>query len=463
MDKTVDKKDLKSKLLTAAVVTVLCLIFVVGFIYGLNSVLAMEGSYPPDPDTHGIYTEPKSEEEVAELLNKVVDGAIKGKPKASINDELSVDKDSIETDGGDNLKNTIAFAKDGFVDGINENFESVETDFAETLKIRKPHVTASDIESFECKYFEKNYIYQCDICDAESYELLNGCPECGSTNLYEQKGRGEYVVNVVLKNNADVLKSNFAPRNDGEIRALIGDSFDDVLNVNNVAVAYDNLTLSFKINRETGELKYLEYRKEFNVSSDVAFKGDFASVGNANVKFNANEVVKNELTWPSLELSEEEMVIEPKKSDNLTATLTCSDPTKPVVTWKSSDESVVTIDDEGYMKAGKEPGEATITASFEFLGQTYIDTCKIKVLVPVESMKISKRNVKLNEGETKELKVTVSPSNATIKTAEWFTEDASIATVDQNGIVTAVKSGTVTIYALSTDGYYKSSCEVTVK
>ena len=463
MDKTADKKDLKSKLLTAVVVTVLCLIFVVGFIYGLNSVLAMEGSYPPETDTHGIYTEPKSEEEVVKLLNKAVEGAVAGKPKICINDELDVDKDSVETDGSDNLKDTIKFAKDGFVDGINENFEEIETDFNETVKIRMPYIKASDIESYECKYFAKNYIYQCGICDAESDELLNGCPECGSTNLYEQKDRGEYIINVVLKNNDEVLKSNFAPRDDSKIRSLVGDNFNDVLDMNNVKVSYDKLMLSFRVNRETGELNYLEYRKEFNVSTDVAFKGDYASVGNANVKFNANEVMKNEFTWPSIELSEKEMIIEPKKSDNLTATLTCADPTKPVVKWSTSDENVVTIDDEGYMKAGKEPGEATITASFEFLGKTYIDTCKIKVLIPVESMKMSKRNIKLNVGETKELKATVSPSNATVKTAEWFTEDASIATVNQNGVVTAIKSGTVTIYALSTDGYYKSSCEVTVK
>ena len=43
MKKQVDK----TKVLTAAVITILCLIFVVGFIYGLNSVLAMEGADPP--------------------------------------------------------------------------------------------------------------------------------------------------------------------------------------------------------------------------------------------------------------------------------------------------------------------------------------------------------------------------------------------------------------------------------
>ena len=157
------------------------------------------------------------------------------------------------------------------------------------------------------------------------------------------------------------------------------------------------------------------------------------------------------------------MIIEPKNSDKLTATLTCSDPLKSVVTWKSSDENVVTVDDEGYLKAGKEPGEATITASFEFSGKTYSDTCSISVKIPVESMAVSKRSIKLNAGETKQLEAKVSPKNATVQTKKWYSEDESIATVDENGVVTAVKSGVVTVYALSDDGFFKSSCEVIVK
>ena len=462
---TVEPKnnDKKSKLITAAVVAVLILIFVVGFVYGLNSVLAMEGAYPPETDTHGIYDEPKTNEEIAELLNKVVIGALDGKPKTAIENEFDVDGDSIEISGTEELKKTVLFAKDGFEEALDSKNETVETDFAEELKIRVPKISADDIESFECKYFSKNYIYQCDICGAESYELLNGCPECGSGNLYVEKGRGEYVVSVVLKNNDSVVNSNFAPRDDAQVRELIGDEFDGTLSVGNVDVKSDNIELYFKVNRDTGELTYLEYKKDMTVKTDVTFTDKFASLGKADAEFKLTEKVKNSFTWPSLELSEEEMVIEPKKSDNLTATLTCADPTKPVVTWKSSDENVVTVDDEGYMKAGKEPGEAVITATFDFLGKTYTDTCLISVKIPVESMAISKRSIKLNAGETKQIDAKVSPSNATVQTKKWYSEDESIATVDENGNVTAVKSGTVAVYALSDDGFYKSTCEVTVK
>lgn len=465
MEKTTDKKDLKSKLLTAAVIIILCLIFVVGFIWGLNSVLAMEGAYPPEKDTHGIYEEPKTNDDVIKILNEAVSGAVAGKPKASSKSEFDIDNDSITVDGSEELKKTVLFAADGFEDTIEENAEKSENDFSQDLKIRAPKLTAEDIESFECKYFERNYVYQCDICDAESDELLNGCPECGSGNLYVQKDRGEYLINIVLKNNETVLADNFPERTDAEIRALLGDDVkkSETFDVNNISVKDENLELCFKVNRVTGELTYLEYKEDMTASAELAFKGDFEKLGGTRIEFKVCEKVKNELTWPSISLSADEMVIEPKKSDNLTATLTCADPTKPVVKWSTSDESVVTIDDEGYMKASKEPGEATITATFEFNGKTYTDTCNVLVRVPVESMKISKRNMSLNVGDTAQLKADVSPAKATVQTKTWYSEDESVATVDENGVVTAVKSGTVVIYALSDDGYFKSSCEVTVK
>lgn len=468
MDKTVDKRDFKSKLLTAGVIAILCLVFVVGFIWGLNSVLAMEGSFPPETDTHGVLTEPKTSEDVVLMLNNAVQGAVAGKPKAVTSDEFSTDIDEAQTNASEQFNATLKYAAHGFEDGLNENLKGTETNFGEDLSIRIPNITVEDIESFECKYFERNYIYQCDICDAESDELLNGCPECGSGNLYVQKDRGEYVVDVVLKQSGEILKNNFAPRSADEILKLFGDKFDKTLDIKNIDVSYNKLTVSFRINRETGELTYLEYNKEMTADAVLAIKNnfsniDFSNLGNVNVKFNLSEKVKNEIIWPSLELSEKEMVIEPKKSDNLTATLTCEDPTKPVVKWVSSDENIVEIDDEGYMKASGEPGKAVITASFEYQGKTYMDTCVVSVAVPVESMSISKRKVKLSVGETKQLDAKVSPSNSTVTTKKWYTDDSSIATVDENGIVTAISSGTVTVYALSDDGYFKSSCEVTVK
>lgn len=51
-------------------------------------------------------------------------------------------------------------------------------------------------------------------------------------------------------------------------------------------------------------------------------------------------------------------------------------------------------------------------------------------------------------GETKQIVATVNPSNAN-KSLSWYTSDSSVATVDSQGVVTAVSEGTVTIEARS--------------
>ena len=81
----------------------------------------------------------------------------------------------------------------------------------------------------------------------------------------------------------------------------------------------------------------------------------------------------------------------------------------------------------------------------------------------VETVSINQSYVHLDKGETENLIATVTPSYATNKTLRWETGDASVATVNQNGVVTARGAGTTCICAYSQDGSNKSSCcEVSV-
>ena len=65
------------------------------------------------------------------------------------------------------------------------------------------------------------------------------------------------------------------------------------------------------------------------------------------------------------------------------------------------------------------------------------------------------------EGETGTITATVKPDNATNKTVTWNSSDPSVATVDQNGKVTALLEGTTTITAKAGDK--TATCSVTVK
>lgn len=79
-------------------------------------------------------------------------------------------------------------------------------------------------------------------------------------------------------------------------------------------------------------------------------------------------------------------------------------------------------------------------------------TTKIPSKVNATEVKINEKIDNLEVGKSKTFTATITPNNATDKTITWKTSDESIATVNQNGEVTAKKSGSVDISATTSDG-----------
>ena len=132
------------------------------------------------------------------------------------------------------------------------------------------------------------------------------------------------------------------------------------------------------------------------------------------------------------------------------------------VSWSSDNSNCVEIDQDG-MITGKKIGEATITAKTTD-GTDLTSTCKVYVRIPLSKVLLDKHSVTIYTGGDISLIASVSPESATYKTINWTSSKPSVATVDENGKVTAVSNGTAKIYARSTDGTNLcDSCTVTVK
>ena len=82
--------------------------------------------------------------------------------------------------------------------------------------------------------------------------------------------------------------------------------------------------------------------------------------------------------------------------------------------------------------------------------------------VDVTGVSLNKTTTTLTVGDTETLTATVSPNDATDKSVTWSSDDTSVATVDPNGLVTAVGAGTANITVTTTDGSKTASCAVTV-
>ena len=80
----------------------------------------------------------------------------------------------------------------------------------------------------------------------------------------------------------------------------------------------------------------------------------------------------------------------------------------------------------------------------------------------VTGVSIDKTTLTLEVGATANLTAKVAPDNATDKTVTWSSDKTSVATVDDNGKVTAVAAGTASITVKTKDGEKTATCTVTV-
>jgi len=132
-----------------------------------------------------------------------------------------------------------------------------------------------------------------------------------------------------------------------------------------------------------------------------------------------------------------------------------------VVSWSSSDRSVVTVDKTGTVQ-GLKPGTATVTATAEGKSGTCAVTVKAKA-VGVTDVTLDKTELTLTEGEAETLTATVRPDNADNRKVAWSSDKTDVATVDGAGRVTAVKAGEATVTVTTEDGGKTATCKVTVK
>ncbi len=143
----------------------------------------------------------------------------------------------------------------------------------------------------------------------------------------------------------------------------------------------------------------------------------------------------------------------------LKATLTPADSTEAKITWETSDARVATVDASGKITA-KATGSAIIAAKLETGATVY---CKVNVTTPVSGLLMNFTEKTIYKGETLKLKVSVTPSNATLMDVTWTSSNNTIATVDESGEVTAVAGGTAIITCKTKDGGYTANCVLTVR
>lgn len=176
-------------------------------------------------------------------------------------------------------------------------------------------------------------------------------------------------------------------------------------------------------------------------------------------KFSASCAITVTISVTSITFSNDEIRIERGNQTNLVVKVLPEDATNKSLTWKTSDESIATVDESGKITAINK-GIAKITVTNE--DGTVVGSCNVAVFVNVTGISLSKKDLTITEGKKNVITATILPSDASNTDITWNSNNESVASVSSTGEITAIKPGQATITATSGDKIHFAACLITV-
>ena len=175
---------------------------------------------------------------------------------------------------------------------------------------------------------------------------------------------------------------------------------------------------------------------------------------------NSNSDSQTPIEIKSVSLSEEELVLKPNETRQLTVNVEPKNATIKTINWSSKSEVIATVDN-GNVTA-KNGGQTIIKAT---INDKFTVQCTVSVVFLVNNLKPnSSENVKLTKGQSTVLGVQVIPLKATNKSLDWSASSDDVVQIEQhedktiNGQaissvqIIAIKPGSATITAKTKDG-----------
>lgn len=143
------------------------------------------------------------------------------------------------------------------------------------------------------------------------------------------------------------------------------------------------------------------------------------------------------------------LVVLAGRSVNLNAVCTPEDANNRKISFTSSDVGIAKI--EGNRIRGVEKGECDLTVA-SVQNPEITETFHVLVINPVKKVQIDAGDKTVAAGDQKLLTAVITPDTASIQKVTWTSRKPAVATVDENGLVTGLAKGDVTIEARTTDG-----------
>lgn len=432
-----DSNSTRKKLIFAAVTVVLITFFVLGTIFGGMYILSYEGTEAL-PEAEKTYSPlPEDAEAVIKAFaafteeTKKYDGT-----KLDVSLGVNIPDESISLTGEKAEGASPLFSH------IKSAVVSLISDFYENERVKGEYGT-----NFS------SYLYKTDFTtDAAAAEcIINEENENNASFIFTFSAENEKTAEIFSMSASSAVI-------DG-----VKDKLSEMVNIKNIDISYDSFVLTADINREKNIMTGVSQNRVCTVTAELEFIGEYSDFGTLTLSFKL-EINKNyNFSRVEMYFTDDVFYVTKGASDEFkTKTVSDESPAETVLTFTSSNPEILSVDGR-FFKANKVSEEpVTVSVEYTYKGVTYRDTCEFYVIVPVEGVKQNEKEISLKKGDEKALSVTVSPDDATLKQVYWFTTDENIASVDENGVVTAKNAGSASVYCITRDGNYKSSCAVEV-
>lgn len=328
-----------------------------------------------------------------------------------------------------------------FVSSFNERTESIYLSGAEGLSVKR----GAKIADMGIVLHEKNSVYGDCVCPLTDEMCAGYDPDKVGVQNVTVSFRGltaNFQVEVVAQSVESVsLNKTSADMKVGRTMQLTAQLKPE--NAPNRAVTWTTSDESVAKVDENGLVTAVGEGKA--TIKATAHSG--ASAG-CRVTVTANRV-------KSIELDKKNVTITIKKDEmgksiRLVATVKPRGASNKTLKWKSSDTSVATVDADGVVTSVGF-GKCTITARATD-GSGEKAKCTVNVVKKqVTSVKIT-GDTRMKKGATQQLIAAIKPVRAYDQRVKWKSSNTRLATVDKNGVVTALRKGTVTITCTARDG-----------
>ena len=223
------------------------------------------------------------------------------------------------------------------------------------------------------------------------------------------------------------------------------------------------------INPSVASNKTLQYRSNNPNVASVTLDGNITanSEGVAYISITGESVstsykvnVVNKISLNSIEIPSKIELVE-GETKKINVTYKPSNATNKSVSWKSSNTEIVTVDNNGNIKAISS-GNATVTATSSDGNHKSIATITVNAIdKTLKGISLNKEKLTLELGKEETLTVIYNPNNADNKKVKWESSNNRIVSVE-DGHIKAIKAGVAIITVTSADEQHEAKCEVTV-